>query len=163
MSVSAGAGRQRRGECDHVAYFGEGEVEVPLQSASLGGDDLIKDRGQQERQQHSEGQKEEPRQTLPCVVAVMLTFRLRILLPEQQRTLTTRYKSQKTSGCTFKRKKKQKTLILFLIFVNKIRNSGALKPLFKVSEWQERENAFFLLCFYFISNTEPKFLTAILI
>lgn len=33
-----------------AAYFGEAEVEVPLQSAPFSGDDLIKDRGQQEGQ-----------------------------------------------------------------------------------------------------------------
>lgn len=66
-----------------AAYFGEAEVEVPLKSASLSGDDLIKDRGQQECQQDSKGHKKVPSQTLLCVVAVMLTFRLRILLPEQ--------------------------------------------------------------------------------
>lgn len=72
-----------------AAYFGEAEVEVPLKSTSLSGDDLIKDRGQQECQQDSKGHKKESGQTLLHVVAVMLTFRLRILLPEQQHTLKT--------------------------------------------------------------------------
>lgn len=70
-----------------AAYLGEAEVEVPLQSAPLGGDDLIKDRGQQERQQDPEGHEEESCQTLLRVVAVVLALRLGILLPDQQRPL----------------------------------------------------------------------------
>lgn len=64
-----------------AAYFGEAEVEVPLQSAPFSGDDLVKDRGQQEGQQDSERHEEESSQTLLWVVAVMLTLRLGILLP----------------------------------------------------------------------------------
>lgn len=66
-----------------AAYFGEAQVEVPLESAPLGGDDLIEDGGQQECQEDSKGHKKESSQALLCVVTVMLTFRLRILLPEQ--------------------------------------------------------------------------------
>lgn len=64
-----------------AAYFGEAEVEVPLQSAPFSGDDLVKDRGQQKGQQDSERHEEESSQTLLWVVAVMFTLRLGILLP----------------------------------------------------------------------------------
>lgn len=85
MSISPAAGDSGMESVimQGAAYFGEAEVEVPLKSASLSGDDLVKDRGQQECQQDSKGHKKEPSQTLLCVVAVMLTFSLRILLPEQ--------------------------------------------------------------------------------
>lgn len=37
-----------------VVYLGKAEVEVSLQGASLSGDDLVEDRGQQEGQTHSQ-------------------------------------------------------------------------------------------------------------
>lgn len=55
-----------------AAYFGKAEVEVPLQGAPLSGDDLVKDGGQQEGQQHFQSHEEEPCQTLLGVVAVVL-------------------------------------------------------------------------------------------
>lgn len=70
-----------------VAYLGEAQVEVSLQGAPLGGDDLVEDRGQQESHDHPQSHEEEPCQTLLGVVAVMLTLGFGILLPQQQHPL----------------------------------------------------------------------------
>lgn len=57
-----------------VVYLGEAEVEVSLQCASLSGDDLVEDRGQQEGQTHSQSHEEETCQALLSMVAVMFTL-----------------------------------------------------------------------------------------
>lgn len=57
-------------------YLGEAEVEVSLQGAPLGGDDLVEDGGQQEGQAHSQSHEEETGHTLLGVIAVVLTLRL---------------------------------------------------------------------------------------
>lgn len=57
-----------------VTHLSEAEVEVSLQGAPLGGDDLVEDGGQQEGQDHSQSHEEEPRQILLGVVAVMFTL-----------------------------------------------------------------------------------------
>jgi len=80
--------RKTQGGCDHLetrgggggywcvcgCHLGEAEVEVSLQGAPLGGDDLVEHRGQQQGQAHFQGYEQEAGQTLLGVVAVMLTL-----------------------------------------------------------------------------------------
>jgi len=75
------------GCCAQSRYLSETEVEVSLQGAPLGGNDLVEDGGQQEGQAHSQSYEEDTCQTPLGVVAVMLTLQLGILLPEQQHPL----------------------------------------------------------------------------
>lgn len=82
-----------------MLYFGEAEVEVSLQGAPLGGDDLVEDGGQQEGEQHSERHEEEPCQALLGVVAVVPTPRFRKLLPQQQHGLEAARYGRVTDDC----------------------------------------------------------------
>ena len=61
------------------AHLGEAEVEVPLQRAPLRGDDLVEDRGQDDRHGDPEHHQQPPGNAALGVEAVVLRFR--VLLP----------------------------------------------------------------------------------
>lgn len=73
MELSVNLSQHGDDECS-VVNLGEAEVEVSLQGAPLGGDDLVEDWGQQEGQGHPQGDEEEAGNAALAVVAVMFTI-----------------------------------------------------------------------------------------